>query len=113
MRKPAIIVAVLAVIVGMGIAIYVHYAPTPIGKIMAHPRDYESSETRIAGKVTSRASMLLVRYFTLEDGTGEITVITDRALPNIGEKVRVRGRVVQAFALGSLQTTVFRESGIE
>lgn len=36
-------------------------------------------------------------------------VLTQRALPEIGSKTRVRGHVEQAFALGSEQKVVFIE----
>ncbi len=39
----------------------------------------------------------------------EIRVVTDRSLPLLGEKVRVRRRVREAFAIGDSQFVVFIE----
>jgi len=48
----------------------------------------------------------------VKDDTGEMVVVTDRAVPNPGEKVRVRGRVDQAFAFrGNSLTVIIEDSG--
>jgi hypothetical protein len=43
----------------------------------------------IRGEVVDRASLLVVKYFTLRDETSEIKVVTDKSLPCLGEKIRV------------------------
>jgi hypothetical protein len=50
--------------------------------------------------VTEKSSLLVVKSFVLKDKTGEIRVITDRVLPNVGDKVVVHGRLEERFLLG-------------
>jgi len=81
----------------------------PIEKTLENPRAYEGRSITLSGTVTGRQSLLAVKYFSLKDDTGEIRVVTNRALPNIGSRTEVYGRVQQAFALGDQQLVVFVE----
>jgi hypothetical protein len=110
-----IIIGVLVVIIVAGGAWYYvnNIAHTPIGKILENPRDYDGKDLTISGEVTDRVSLLFVKYFQLKDNTGEITVVTKRSLPAIGSKVRVKGHVEEAFAIGDQQMLVFMEEGMK
>ncbi len=83
--------------------------PTKIKDILDHPREYDGRTVVIAGEVKERTNLLVVKYFVLKDDTGEMIVVTDRAVPNAGERVRVKGRVNQAFALGGKSVVVVVE----
>lgn len=83
---------------------------TPIGNIMKDPRAYDEKSLTIAGEVTDRASLFVIKYFRVKDKTGEIMVVTRRSLPSIGSKVRVKGRVEEAFSIGTEQMLVFVEN---
>ena len=63
----------------------------------------------IAGEVTDRASLLVVKYFRVKDKTGEIVVVTGKPLPSVGSKVRVHGEIKEAFSIGTEQMLVFVE----
>ena len=86
---------------------------TPIAKLHQNPRDYEDKQVTIAGRVTSRNSLVVLKYFTVQDDSGEIAVITKRALPGVGQKVRVKGKLQEGFSLGQEQSVVLVESGPE
>ena len=45
---------------------------TKIKDILDHPRDYENKEVTIYGKVTDAVSLLVIKYFVMEDDTGTI-----------------------------------------
>ena len=81
---------------------------TKIRDILDHPRDYENKELTIYGAVTGSASLLLVKFFEIQDETGTIKVVTDRVLPKPGEKLRVTG-YMQAIEIGQEQIIVLRE----
>ncbi|MEJ5210697.1 MAG: OB-fold nucleic acid binding domain-containing protein [Burkholderiales bacterium] len=85
-------------------------AVTPIGEILAHPRDYAEKTVRVRGEVKSVFSLIFVKYFTLDDGTGTITVVTERPLPNRGERLEVTGTVKEAFSLGDQTLTLIIEN---
>jgi hypothetical protein len=110
MVRKIIVAIVVFAVVNIGIWYYVeNLSHTPIGEILANPRNYDEKITTISGEVTDRTSLFIVKYFVLKDKTGEITVVTERPLPVIGSKVRVRGKVKESFALGNEQKLVFVE----
>jgi hypothetical protein len=83
--------------------------PTNIASIQADPRAYDGRLVAVSGVVTGSANLLWFRHFTVRDGTGEICVRTDRAVPQAGRKVFVRGRVRQVLAVGQLSLLVLDE----
>jgi len=82
---------------------------TPIGKIQKDPRSFESVSVTVSGTVTDRGSLVLIKYFTVEDDSGSINVITKRILPQVGSKVRLRGHIMEAFAFQDKQMLVLLE----
>lgn len=85
------------------------FIPTKIGDIKNNPRDYVDKEVIVSGKATRTYSLLVIKYFTLLDDSGEITVVTERPLPREGERLKVRGVVKEAFAIGSESLLVIQE----
>lgn len=84
--------------------------PTPIHKILTSPRDYADKQVTISGTVVDVFSIVLLKYFTLNDGTGEMIVVTQRPMPTKGDKIKVRGTVQEAFSLGDQQLLVLIEN---
>jgi len=109
MNKKVTGLIALALAAGGLILYFTLAASTPIGSILKNPRAYEVKELTIAGKVTDRTSLIVVKYFRLRDGTGEIMVVTDKTLPAVGSSLRVRGKVMEAFSIGTEQLLVFVE----
>ena len=83
---------------------------TDIKEILDHPRKYEDKEVTVYGTVTDSASMLIVKFFEIEDGTGKIKVVTNRVLPAKGEKIKVTGHT-SVIEVGSERWVVLREEG--
>jgi hypothetical protein len=81
-----------------------------IADIEAHPRDYAGREVSVRGTVKEVFGLFVVRYFTLDDGSGTIGVVSERPLPQRGEHIRVTGQVREAFALGDRTTLVLVET---
>ena len=80
--QKAIAGILVAAAIGAGVwYFYRQVAHTPIRNLVENPRDYEGKVLTIEGEVTSRASLFVVKYFTLKDHTGEIKVVTGRFLP--------------------------------
>ena len=82
---------------------------TPIRNIVDHPRDYADKSVTVEGQVKNVFSLLVVKYFTLEDGSGSITVVTERPLPQKGERLKVTGTVKEGFSLGEQTMTLIVE----
>jgi aspartyl/asparaginyl-tRNA synthetase len=83
---------------------------TPIKKILDNPRDYSDKTVTVSGEVTETFSLLVIKYFTVRDDTGEITVVTTKPLPRKGSRITVKGTVQEAFSLGEQQVIVIVES---
>ncbi|MBI4793369.1 MAG: hypothetical protein HY789_11755 [Deltaproteobacteria bacterium] len=64
----------------------------------------------VSGMVVEVISILVLKYFVVRDDTGEIAVITQRPLPRKGEKVKVYGKIEEAFSLGDQQMIVLVEN---
>jgi hypothetical protein len=62
-------------------------------------RDYDEKIVAVQGTVVHSGSLGLGGY-TVEDGTGKIMVLTTHAVPNKEQKVKVKGKVVQAAKIG-------------
>lgn len=100
----------MAAIAGAVLWVYFDYFQAgPIKDILEDPGKYESKPVTISGQVADRMSLVLVKYFKLQDKSGEIIVITKKALPAIGKRVCVTGMPVQSFVLGKQQLLVFIE----
>jgi hypothetical protein len=82
---------------------------TPIQSILDHPRDYADKTVVLEGEVKEIFSLIVVKYFVIDDGTGEITVITSKPLPARGEQLKVKGTVREAFSLGDQTLTLIVE----
>ncbi|MHB8110340.1 MAG: hypothetical protein ACYDHW_09950 [Syntrophorhabdaceae bacterium] len=83
--------------------------PTKIGDIQGNPRKYSHKEVTVSGEVIEVLSLIAFRYFIIRDNTGEITVITSRTLPAVGQKLTVHGIVKEAFAIGNQNMLVIME----
>lgn len=83
---------------------------TKIKDILDHPRDYENKEVTVYGTVTNAVSLLVVKYFEIQDDTGTIKVVTswDKLLPTKGEKLKVTGSMA-AIEVGTERWIVLRE----
>jgi len=87
------------------------FIATPIQKIQSNPREYTDTRVQISGTVTETFSLLVLKYFLLNDGTGEMYVVTKKSMPAKGEKIKVTGTVRDAFSLGETQLLVLLEDG--
>ncbi len=70
---------------------------TKIKDIQADPRKYEGRRVTVSGTVVDTVNLLVYKAFVLDDGTGQIRVVTDRILPRKGQRTTVRGTVKQGF----------------
>ena len=74
-----------------------------VGEVKVNPGRYIDRSIRIEGVVTESWGIPLVPYklYKVDDGTGEITVVTDDdRIPSKGARVRVRGKLQDVATLG-------------
>lgn len=85
------------------------HSNTRVYDIKSNPRIYDERVVTVKGRVTSTVGLVFVKYFRIDDGTGEITVVTKRPLPRKGENLRVVGKVKEAFSIGDKSVLVILE----
>jgi hypothetical protein len=74
-----------------------------IAEIKYNPGRYENRSVTVSGVVTSSwgVPLLPVRLYKVDDGTGEVTVISrDGRVPTRGARVSVKGRVNEIATFG-------------
>jgi hypothetical protein len=76
---------------------------------LENPRAYAGKTVSVSGEVTQILSFVFIKYFKVRDGTGEITIVTEKPLPKIGVKIKVKGTVEEAFSIGDKQLLVIKE----
>jgi hypothetical protein len=103
------IVLVFFLLANLACGVAYSLTPTKIKDVLDHPRDFEGKDITLNGVVTNAVSLLLVKYYEIQDGTGNIKIITDKLLPSRGEKLTVTGRMT-VVELGTERWVVLRES---
>lgn len=104
MKTRTMFVAGSITVVLIGFAIWffaMRIVYTPIGKLHENPAEYENKIIKVKGEVANRISILAIKYYILKDNTGEIKVVTKRALPVAGVRLCVRGGVKVILAVGT------------
>lgn len=81
---------------------------TPISEVLQNPQDYSTKVTHISGVVTSSMN-LGIKLFTINDGTGEIIILTEKAVPKEKSEIYIKGTVKQYFKILDKEMTVFIE----
>ena len=87
-------------------------AKTSINKINADPGRYYNKKVSIEGTVTDSYGVLGQGAYELDDGTGRIWVIAERAVPARGSRVEAKGHVITGFVYrGRNLAAALRETG--
>lgn len=86
---------------------------TPIRELLDDPAKFDGQVVTVAGEVVDSANLLVLKFYKVRDGSGTIAVVTGKAVPKPGARVRATGTVHQAFAIGKDQLTVLVEESDE
>ena len=74
-----------------------------IADLQRQPGRYQDRTVSVSGIVTTSWGIPLLpfRLYKVDDGTGEVTVVSESSrMPAVGEHVRVKGRVQELAVLG-------------
>ncbi len=75
---------------------------TSINRVLADPSQYRNREVKIAGRVADSYSVADRGVYRIQDGSGELWVVSDHGVPRTGARVSVKGHIREAFNLGIL-----------
>ena len=71
-----------------------------ISDLKYRPERYTNKTVSVTGVVTSSVGVPIVGFYKVDDGTGEITVLSRGGAPRKGARVRVKGRVNEVATFG-------------
>src|SRR5438270_12816221 len=87
-----------------------------IADLQRHPGRYQDRTVSVSGVVTNSWGLPLLpfRFYKVDDGTGEVTVLSQGSrTPAAGERVRVKGRVQDVAVIGGRPLGLhLREEGL-
>jgi hypothetical protein len=73
-----------------------------INEIKAEPNRFANNDVAIAGNVVQSFSVVGRGAYEVDDGTGRLWIVSERGVPRKGARVVVKGKIRDAFDLGSL-----------
>ena len=84
--------------------------PTPIATLLANAGAHDGQSVTVVGEVKGAAGAFGYGVYQLDDGTGTITIITDKGgVPVKGAKVGVTGTFRSAFTVGTETVAAIQE----
>ena len=75
---------------------------TKIEDLVAQPQKFSAQEVQIRGKVTNviKIPFVATKVYSVQDGSGELNIRTEREVPMVGSEVRVKGVLDTLAAIG-------------
>jgi hypothetical protein len=77
-------------------------ATRTINQVIADPARYQNRTVRVNGSVVDSYSVMNRGAYRIDDGTGQLWIISDRGVPGRTARVSVKGTVRSGFTLGNL-----------
>ena len=77
-------------------------ASRTVNQVLADPSRYRDREVRLSGAVVDSYSFVNRGAYRIDDGTGQLWVVSDKGVPRMSARVTVTGTVREGFNLGSL-----------
>jgi len=87
-------------------------ASLTVNQVITDPSRYRNRDVQLSGEVVDSYSFLNRGAYRIDDGTGQLWVVSDRGVPRKSARVVVKGRVREGFNLGSLGDRVTLPLGI-
>lgn len=87
-------------------------ATMTVNQIIADPSRYRNREVRVSGAVVDSYSLANRGVYRIDDGTGQLWVVSDGGVPRRSARVTVKGRVRDGFNLGPLGDRIHLPPGV-
>src|SRR5262245_24421870 len=88
--------------VGLATLVAAAGCATSINRVLADPGRYRNRDVKVSGRVVDSFSVVDRGAYRVQDGSGELWVVSDRGVPRNGAHVSVHGTIREGFNLGSL-----------
>jgi hypothetical protein len=87
-------------------------APMTVNQLIADPSRYTNREVRLSGAVVDSYSLANRGAYRIDDGTGQLWVVSETGVPRRSAQVTVKGRVREGFNLGLLGDRINLPPGV-
>jgi len=87
-------------------------ASRTVNQVLADPSRYRDREVRLSGAVVDSYSFVNRGAYRIDDGTGQLWVVSDKGVPRTSARVTVTGTIREGFNLGSLGGRIDLPQGI-
>jgi hypothetical protein len=77
-------------------------ASKTVHQIITDPSRYRDRQVRVSGAVVDSYSFANRGAYRIDDGTGQLWVVSEHGVPRQAARVTVRGTIREGFNLGSL-----------
>lgn len=112
MRRRLWLRSVALTVLSVSALVSVACASKTVNQILADPSRYRNREVRVSGSVVDSYSFASRGAYRIDDGTGQLWVVSDRGVPRKGARVTVRGTIREGFNLGSLGDQITLPPGV-
>ena len=73
-----------------------------VNQVIADPSRYRNREVKLSGTVVDSYSLVNRGAYRIDDGTGQLWIVSDNGVPRKTARVDVKGTIREGFNLGSL-----------
>src|SRR5438552_4124953 len=87
-------------------------AARTVNQVIADPSRYRNREVKLSGEVVNSFSLLNRGAYQIDDGTGQLWIVSDKGVPRKSARVRVKGTIREGFNLGALASRINLPVGI-
>jgi hypothetical protein len=87
-------------------------ASKTVNQVLADPSRYRDREVQLSGAVVDSYSFVNRGAYRIDDGTGQLWVVSDKGVPRTSARVTVKGTIREGFNLGSLGGRINLPQGI-
>jgi hypothetical protein len=87
-------------------------ASRTVNQVLADPSRYRDREVQLSGAVVDSYSFVNRGAYRIDDGTGQLWVVSDKGVPRTSARVTVKGTIREGFNLGSLGDRIKLPQGI-
>jgi hypothetical protein len=77
-------------------------AARTVNQVIADPSRYRNREVKLSGTVVDSYSLVDRGAYRIDDGTGQLWIVSDNGVPRKSARVDVKGTIREGFNLGSL-----------
>jgi len=83
-----------------------------VNELLADPGRYRNHDVKLSGEVVDSYSVANRGAYRIDDGTGQLWIVSENGVPRKTARVTVKGKVREGFNLGSLGDALKLPPGI-